>query len=390
MNNEANQSNLNHEEKTVLKSLERDSKKVDSDNNYIESISDAINIAKHCVDGNNWGGPHYAGFGVWFRGEKDKSNRTEQKNLTPSIFREKNIVEMSIFRHFQTKFPIYKNEYKSVFEWLCFMQHYGTPTRLLDWTENILFAIFFALDREEDYWKKESSSNDHDGNSDQKQDRLVFALNSWLLNDYSNTKYLQEPAYRNLGKRVQTPFNFNTTLRANMAISQSLLNLLSSEEVNRSKYDVEFPPNELWEELCNRYQNTIYEPTRYPNRKCLDTALDDEIKAFFEQMRKPVAVFPYRDNPRLHIQQGTFTIHGGKNEDKYVSNDYQIGNPFQFQDFEYDDLRKFLKVYRIRGNKVDNLKYELNSLGINKGLLFPELDQQSEYLKYLWNIEYEK
>jgi hypothetical protein len=155
MNNEANQSNLNHEEKTVLKSLERDSKKVDSDNNYIESISDAINIAKHCVDGNNWGGgPHYAGFGVWFRGEKDKSNRTEQENLTPSIFREKNIVEMSIFRHFQTKFPSYKNEYKSVFEWLCFMQHYGTPTRLLDWTENILFAIFFALDREEDYWKK--------------------------------------------------------------------------------------------------------------------------------------------------------------------------------------------------------------------------------------------
>jgi len=29
--------------------------------------------------------------------------------------------------------------------WLCLMQHYKTPTRLLDWTENLFVALFFAV-----------------------------------------------------------------------------------------------------------------------------------------------------------------------------------------------------------------------------------------------------
>ncbi len=31
------------------------------------------------------------------------------------------------------------------FGWLCVMQHYRTPTRLLDWTENALVALYFAV-----------------------------------------------------------------------------------------------------------------------------------------------------------------------------------------------------------------------------------------------------
>ncbi|WP_228236097.1 FRG domain-containing protein [Allomuricauda sp. M10] len=36
-------------------------------------------------------------------------------------------------------------------EWLAFAQHHGVPTRLLDWTQNPMIAVFFAVANDADY-----------------------------------------------------------------------------------------------------------------------------------------------------------------------------------------------------------------------------------------------
>ncbi|MFC1627531.1 FRG domain-containing protein [Gemmatimonadota bacterium] len=51
------------------------------------------------------------------------------------------------------------------FGWLCVMQHYMTPTRLLDWSENALVAFYFAV----------AGDNDDDGE--------IWALLPWALNE---------------------------------------------------------------------------------------------------------------------------------------------------------------------------------------------------------------
>src|SRR5262249_35052598 len=85
-------------------------------------------------------------FGLWFRGH-EKVNHS----LTPSILRRPGndtnayIDELSLTRHFQTMNPDASPRDASDFERLVMMQHYLAPTRLLDWTENLLVAMYFAV-----------------------------------------------------------------------------------------------------------------------------------------------------------------------------------------------------------------------------------------------------
>lgn len=83
--------------------------------------------------------------GAWYRGISDGRH-----TLIPSLFRVKN-------RHFHAEINVFADFWTMIEEpsimdsWqrLSFMQHFGVPTRLLDWTSDLNIALYFAISHAE-------------------------------------------------------------------------------------------------------------------------------------------------------------------------------------------------------------------------------------------------
>jgi len=85
---------------------------------------------------------------VWFRGHAQ-----HDWNLVPSAHRRHPVLESQFVHHFRLRAPsLAANcpDHKDYISWLPLMQHYGLPTRLLDWTESLLVAAYFALPQDSD------------------------------------------------------------------------------------------------------------------------------------------------------------------------------------------------------------------------------------------------
>jgi hypothetical protein len=110
-------------------------------------------------------------WGPWFRGQSNAS-----WSLQPTLYRNPprnrpiRMLEDELRQEFAVRAPSLGPERpQNSWEWYFLMQHCGAPTRLLDWTESALIALFFAV--------RERRRTDNNA-------AAVWILEPWKLNDF--------------------------------------------------------------------------------------------------------------------------------------------------------------------------------------------------------------
>lgn len=138
----------------------------------ITSIADVVKELKGV--GNQDRGP------VWYRGHSNSSWK-----LQPHFDRLKRSPrEMELLGRFRQNANLLLTQAPALphdFGWMFLMQHYGVPTRLLDWTESPLVALYFAVE---------------DINPiNQKKDAALWILYPMELNSHSTAEQNYIPSF---------------------------------------------------------------------------------------------------------------------------------------------------------------------------------------------------
>lgn len=105
----------------------------------INSVSDLINRLKEETNFSET---------VWFRGHSDYDWKLEPA-LNREGYAEPFDCGVRLYKRFvQNSVKLIHNPPREEYEWLFFMQHYGIPTNLMDWSESPLVGLYFAVHNE--------------------------------------------------------------------------------------------------------------------------------------------------------------------------------------------------------------------------------------------------
>lgn len=287
-------------------------------------------------------------FGIWFRGQSDQSWR-----LIPSIFTRGEpgtgpyIDESASTYHFILRAGYNAEQsFRNTFDWLCLMQHYNCPTRLLDWTENLLVGLYFACQGDPDV------------------EGALYVLNTVKLNIVTRAF----PAGRSA---ICIPDSPEVALRAELALVNSRqdfsdhLSSVSTRDFVAEAVTVSEIRDELAKEL---------------------SAPTSESK-ILQALRRPVAVLPARRHPRMTLQQSGFTLHGGKIRVIALSAGEVLPSPIALEDLN-DELPQHEQfLYGIPVENKRGILEELELMGIHGAALFPELEYQANFIRTRWSYD---
>ncbi|MBD0254759.1 MAG: FRG domain-containing protein [Cytophagales bacterium] len=269
--------------------------------------------------------PRNKSFEYYYRGHAD-CNYT----LLPSIYRGRHISnEDKIFKEIILRTPSEFSNERTAIEKLVKMQHYGLPTRLLDITSNPLVALYFAC-----------SQSKNDG------EVLVFKVPK------SEIKYYDSDTVTILSNLAKRPIDFDITRQ---------LEIYQSTELCR-EYGIDDSFSWFNEQDCIAY--LLHE-------------IKDEKPQFLplinpDDFGRVLTVKVKLNNNRILKQSGAFFLFGVENKKSQpaiIPTDWILNNSFKHFDFKIDNSEK------------EKILEDLNVMGINDSTMFPELEQQAQYVK---------
>lgn len=261
--------------------------------------------------------PFYQNCKVFYRGHSNVSFR-----LIPSVFRQTKWLhnEKLMYQELQINCSNELCEMHRHLDILAEMQHYGLPTRLLDITQNPLIALYFACEDTTTRFGEVILLGVNRADIKYPQSDTVAILASLPLFTYNKQKKFY-------------------SLSTNSGLGEAQFN----------------------SQIENLIQEVRIERPGFIG------------KVKKEDLRKSFIVMPSRNNRRIEKQEGAFIICGLLDE-VYGNGKTNSIDQLRIQD---EDGKKIVCVVH---NKAELLR-QLDSLGINKSKIYPEIDDVADYLK---------
>jgi len=274
-----------------------------------------------------------------FRGEKEDYSKMNTE-LSPFIYRGNYLKkEDKIFRESQRFNNQEFIEDRTAFDKLSRIQHYSAPTRLLDISEDLMSALYFATE-----------------NNNHKKDAIIYIFEI----KEKQIKYYDSDTISVISNLSKIPLNNNKNFKSKQML------------------------------LCDikKYKNKLSKFNKQDSAKFLRHEIREE-KPQFKAVINPKhlisiqCVRPKLTSGRIKSQKGFFLLFG-LNPNNIKKPIKLINNKSLLDNKKVKHPIKQIHKIILKSKYIKSIQDDLKKVGIKKPFIYPEIDKVSEYLKDIY------